>query len=134
MDDLLDRTARNIQYLRPEMVDELPLKLHQRQLAPDGSPQLSGEMLAWLNQTAGRHPDMHPTDDSLRLKRAMRMLRKVAPREHDVVWRILRGETVESVRQWLNQRAEQLGHPERYSTKDVTVLIASGVDKLSTWY
>lgn len=62
------------------------------------------------------------------------MLRKVAPREHDVVWKVLRGEDVQSIREWLNVRAETQGHPERYSMKDATVLIVSGVDKLAAWY
>lgn len=132
--DLLAQTARSIQYFRPELSDELPLKIHQRALAQDGSPQLSGEFVSWLQRGTGFNPDAHPTDAPLRLKRAMRMLREVAPREHDVVWRVLRGEDVSTIHAWLNERAESLGHPERYSEKDTVVLIVSGVDKLSTWY
>lgn len=134
MDDLLERTGRNIQFFRPELGDELPLKIHQRALAEDGAPQLSGEFVSWLQRGVGFRPDQHPTDAPLRLKRAMRMLRKVAPREHDVVWKVLRGEDVQSIREWLNVRAETQGHPERYSMKDATVLIVSGVDKLAAWY
>ena len=133
-EELLAQTARNIQYFRPELSDELPLKIHQRALALDGAPQLAGEFVSWLQRGSGFNPDAHPTDTPLRLKRAMRMLRDIAPREYDVVWRVLRGEDVQTIQRWLNERAETQGHPERYSEKDTIVLIVSGVDKLSAWY
>ena len=123
-----------ISFFRPALEDEAPVRIHQKALAPDGSPQLAGEFLSWLQRGSWQDPHEHPTDAPLRLKRAMRELRQVAPREHDVVWKALRGDSVEEIRSWLNVRAESQGHPERYSLKDVTVLIASGVDKLSTWY
>jgi hypothetical protein len=134
VDDLLARTAESISFLRPALGDELPLRIHQRALAQDGTPQMAGEFLSWLQRGSGVRPGEHPTDSPLRLKRAMRMLKQVAPREHDVVWKALRGESAEEIQAWLNARAESQGHPERYSLKDATVLIVSGVDKLSIWY
>ena len=134
MDDLLERTSRSIQFFRPELDEELPRRIHQRALAADGSPQLTGEFISWLQRGTGFDPNAHPLDAPLRLKRAMRMLRGVAPREHDVVWRVLRGDDVKTIHKWLNDRAESLGRPERYSEKDTLVLIVSGVDKLALWY
>lgn len=134
MDDLLEQTARNAQYFRRELDDETPIKIHQRAISPDGSPQLSGEFISWLQRGVRYDPEAHPSETPLRLKRAMRMLRDVAPREYDVVWRVLRGEDVDTICGWLNERAEAQGHPERYSKKDTFVLIASGVDKLAAWY
>ena len=133
---LIEQTSRYLQYLVPEFRDEIPLKMHNlHDLAADGTPRLTGEFSDWLYRGAQRRrQDESPTDATLRLKRAMRVLRGVAPREHDVMWRTLRGESVESTLAWLNDRAERGGHPERYTTKDVIVLIASGTDKLALWY
>lgn len=132
---LLEQTSRHIQYFMPELAEELPLKIHVHALAEDGAPAWSGEFADWLQKgTRRRRKDAHPTDQPLRLKRAMRILRGVAPREHDVLWKVLRGENVAQIRAWLNDRAERQGHPERYSERDVAVLIVSGVDKVAFWY
>jgi hypothetical protein len=64
----------------------------------------------------------------------MRNLRKVAPREYDVMRRAFTGESVEQISEWLNERAIRGGHPERYSLKDTVVLLASGADKLAVWW
>jgi hypothetical protein len=81
-----------------------------------------------------KRDDEDMPDTRYRLTRAMRKLRKVAPREHEVMWRILSGETVPDVCTWLNDRAIRHGHPERYSIKDTVVLVVSGSDKLAFWY
>ena len=118
----------------PELVGEAPLKIHQQHaLAADGTPALTGQFADWLMRGKRRSPK-DPSDELLRLRRAMRILRTVAPREHDVTWRVLRGEGVMEIHRWLNERAETQGHPERYTPKDVVVLIVSGVDKLAFWY
>lgn len=64
----------------------------------------------------------------------MRKLRKVAPREHETLYKILAGESVADVCRWLNDRAIKGGHPERYSMKDTIVIIVSGIDKIVYWY
>lgn len=132
---MLEQTARHLRFLIPEFRDEVPLKMHNiHDLADDGTPRLTGEFSDWLYRGGKQRRDEMPTDARLRLKRAMRALRGVAPREHDVMWRTLRGESVPSTAAWLNERAVAQGHPERYSEKDVVVLIVSGTDKLAIWY
>lgn len=120
-----------------DFADEVPMRIHRgnSHLTYDGTPEITGEFVNWLSTTTKRRREYDSAMDSqLRVKRAMRILRGVAPREHDVMWRTLRGDSVQSTMEWLNERAERQGHPERYSLKDVVVLICSGTDKLAFWY
>ena len=73
-------------------------------------------------------------DTEMRLGRAMKRLRELAPREHDVMHRVLSGEPPAMICYWLNARAIRGDHPERYSQKDTEVLISSGLHKLEAWY
>lgn len=130
----IDTTERQLQRFIPEWKNEFPWRIHERGFAGDGTPAMSGEFFRWLTRTEYRRDDEDLPDTTMRLTRAMRKLRKVAPREHDVMWRVLKGESVSGVRDWLNWRAEKNGHPERYSLKDTMVIIASGADKLAFWY
>lgn len=109
---------------------EIPTRIHGRGIDGNGAPEWSPAFLAWISKEAKakRSPD-----ETLRVKRAMRMLRREAPREYEVVYRAILGETIEQIAQWLNDRAIRGGHPERYSLKDAVFLLISGVDKVSLW-
>lgn len=130
---VLDDTSRHLRAFIPQWRDEFPMRIHDRGFAEDGSHQWSGEFSRWITRSSRRRDDEDHPDTRLRLTRLMRRLREVAPREHDVLWMILRGDRVQDVCTWLNARAIRQGHPERYSLKDTVVLIVSGVDKLAYW-
>ena len=131
--DVLEQTSRHIAQFASEWRDETPLVVHRRQLDGGGTPGWSGEFMGWITRDE-RGRDYEPqSEERQRVTRAMRMLRKVAPREHETLWRIFSGESVEQVCAWLNERSIRHGHPERYSMKDTVVIIVSGVDKLAFW-
>jgi len=132
--EILEQTSRQIRQFAPEWRDDMPMTIHEHALDRGGVPRYSGEFIGWLTRNEGgrsAYPDQ--SDARFRITKAMRTLRKVAPREHETLWRIFSGETVEQVCLWLNERAIRHGHPERYSTKDTVVIIVSGVDKLAYW-
>jgi len=131
---VVDTTGRHLQRFIPEWRDEFPMRIHERGFAEDGTPAMTGEFMRWLNRGITKRDDEDLSDTRLRLTRAMRRLRKVAPREHEALWLILRGQSIADVSRWLNERAIRLGHPERYSMKDTMVIVASGVHKLAFWY
>ena len=110
------------------------MRIHQRGYAEDGTPAMAGEFTRWLNRGIDKRDDEDSSETKLKLTRAMRRLRKIAPREHEVLWKILAGESVGEVHVWLNDRAIRQGHPERYTVKDTMVIIVSGVDKVAFWY
>jgi hypothetical protein len=131
---LIESTDRHLQRFIPEWKDEFPMRIHERGFASDGTPQWSGEFSRWLTRGTKKRYDEDSTETHLKLTRAMRKLRDVAPREHEVVWKVLSGESASDICKWLNDRAIRLGHPERYTIKDTIVIIVSGVDKLAFWY
>lgn len=130
----IESTDRYLQRFIPEWRDEFPIRIHERGFSADGTPQWSGEFSRWLTRGTVKRDDEDSPDTRLRLTRAMRRLRKIAPREHEVVWKVLSGEGTAEICDWLNDRAIKLGHPERYTMKDTIVIIMSGVDKLAFWY
>jgi hypothetical protein len=74
-------------------------------------------------------------DSRTRTTRAFRKVRRVAPREFDVLYLLcVLSYSVDDVVRALNQRAERLEKPERYDRRGVTYLALSGLDKASRWY
>lgn len=112
---------------------EVPSRLHSRELDRGGTPGWHPGFAAWLTRLS--RPAMDEVEpDRIRVTRAMRSLRKVAPREHDVCYRALvLSHSPEQIQLWLNDRAIRQGHAERYTLKDTCVLIISGVDKIAEW-
>ena len=131
---VLDKVARDIAKFSTEWRDDHPIRIHQHAIGADGAPAYAPEFMEWLGRGTAKARNEDHSETKLRLTRAMRNLRNVAPREYDVLHRVFAGETTEQIRDWLNDRAVQGGHPERYSLKDTVVLIVSGVDKLTLWY
>lgn len=110
---------------------EIPLKLHQHQLAIDGTPQLSPEFARFLY--AGE--SQQNPEDRLRTTRAFRRLRRKAPREFDVLYMLVaHRRTVSDVARELTSRAIRLDKPERYGILEVQVLAVSGLDKVIRWW
>ena len=129
----LEKATRDLTRFQREWQGEMPLRIHRRMPAADGTPSYTSEFLDWVSREQ-LSDDALATDSKLRFTKAMRALRKVAPRECDVVHRVFAGYSTEEIRDWLNDRAVRGGHRERYSLKDTVVLIVSGADKLAAWY
>ncbi len=65
----------------------------------------------------------------------MRGLRKVAPRQYEVLYRIMvNGESIETTTSWLNARAIRGGHPERYRPGDTLVILQSSINWVEHHY
>lgn len=130
----LEHIGREIATFASKWQEEIPGRMHQQSIGADGTPSWTGEFYSWMSRGPWWRGDESPASSRLRITRAMRNLRKVAPREYDVLRRAFNGESVEQICEWLNERAIRGGHPERYSMKDAVVLLVSGVDKLAAWY
>jgi hypothetical protein len=92
-------------------------------IEPVVDPRWLADMVGWLDSR-----------DSNRVDRVMRHLRRVAPREYDVLHRtLLLGEGFEEVTAWLNERALRnaiplpAGKPRHYEVKDAVALFGCGV-------
>lgn len=110
----------------------VPLRLHTRELDDAGNPQMHPEFLHWLDGTSGRRSG---SEDRARLKRAVKRLRERSLREYEVLYRVMvLGASVPEVTQWLNDRAINGGHPERYRDRDTLVILYAAVDKIHEWY
>lgn len=128
------KTVRDLALFSAEWNLETPGRIHQHALGADGRPAMTAEFSSWLFAEAGRWQGQDASLSTLRLTRAMKSLRKVAPREYDVMRRAFNGESARQICGWLNDRAIAGGHPERYSIKDTVVLLVSGCDKLAAWF
>lgn len=137
-DAVLATTARWMSDFAADWRGEVPIRIHSSAIDSGGAPEYDGAFTRWLTRSDKPDDprDQHRNPENrLRITRAMRALRRVAPREYEVVYRVMiLGETVEQAAKWLNERAIRGGHPERYTRKDTVAIIVSGVDKLRAWY
>ena len=134
---VLESTSRWMSEFAAEWRSEIPVKIHGSGIDAGGAPELHASFWAWLtrNDRPDDPRDQHRQESRYRITRAMRALRKMAPREYEVVYRVMiLGEMLEGTAEWLNERAIRGGHPERYVVKDVIAICVSGVDKLRNWY
>ena len=107
--------------------DAPPDKIHAGSLSPDGSPQWTGLFSHWISNAPG-------DEDRHRTTSVMRRLRRVAPREYEVLYRtFLEGEPVERTTEWLNARARShdiplpAGRDTHYRVKDTVALMMAGI-------
>lgn len=131
-DVVLEHLAHWLSVFSAEWHQELPMQIHGRQLDKGGAPQWHPEFARWLTRegTGSRNPE-----GRLRVTRAMRALRRQAPRQYEVLYRIMvNGESIESTTAWLNNRAIRGGHPERYRPADTLVMLQSSVDWIEHHY
>lgn len=117
---------------------EVPTRIHNRDIANDGSPQWSPDFRRYL--TRKDDPDYRNPEERLRTTRAFRLLRKRAVREFEVVYRLvalgggqLTEANIQETADWLTARAERHGHPDRYDANDVLIMLHSGIDKVTKW-
>lgn len=130
---VLETTAQRLVAFAAEWHRDVPTQIHTGSLDAGGAPQLHPDFMQWL--TAQGSPAHRNTDGRMRLTKAMRQLRTEGPREYDVVYRVMvAGSSIQETTDWLNDRAIRGGHPERYTLKDTTMILISGVDKVAHWY
>lgn len=130
---VLETAQRQLVQLAEGYHGEIPNRIHSRDIDRGGAPAWHPQFTFWI--TISTRTVDNPAPDRPRVKRTMTLLRKLAPREADVVYRALvLGHSPEQIQRWLNTRAIEHGHPERFSIKDVVVLIVSALDKMSAWY
>lgn len=126
-------TGTWLAYFRGTYLDNIPMQIHERGLDRDGKPDWSFEMRQLMTGIEKQSTTVEP--GKVRVRRAMKRIRLRSLREYEVLYRIMiLGESVEQVTQWLNERAVNGGHPERYSINGTTVIIYAAVDKLCAWY
>ncbi|HEX5016536.1 MAG TPA: hypothetical protein VFX15_02995 [Actinomycetes bacterium] len=127
----LSETAQWIGWFRDLWTSNVPLRLHLRDLGDDGNPELHPQFVHWLDGTTSRDGD----EDRARLKRAVKRLRERSLREYEVLYRVMvLGEPIPDTAEWLCARAATRGHAERYTARDVMVILYAAVDKIRDWY
>ena len=102
--------------------------------AVQGEGQWAKQLADWITLSGY-------TDDT-RTTRVMKRLRRVAPREYEVVFRaMIRGESFGEITQWLNERAERNEIPvpegkdgKHYVERDAVALFLAGVEFARTYY
>lgn len=148
-DEVIERTAYWLREFSLAWHSEVPVKIHEglRSLLVDGggAPAFTKEFLEFIDRPCKRkwchnlNCDHDNADEYLnprrRTKRAFRRLRKVAPREWDVVYLMCAyGLSVKDVADRLTARAIRLNKPERYGEAAVLLLAVSGIDKVVTYW
>lgn len=116
-------------FLGAEWIRDFPDRMHDSGLVGDGTPQQwSADFARWISNVADE-------GNRGRTTRVMRKLRRVSPREYEVMYRaMVLGESFEAITQWLNERATRnsiplpAGRSEHYRLKDAVALFIAGVD------
>ena len=153
----IEETSHWIAEFREDWGLETPIRIHAYGTDDGhglGGPPFHPEFETWLGQICfcGRKfnpetgekgcPSMELQiarnknhESRRRTTRAFRKLRKVAPREFDALYLMcaLQVSFWDTLRS-LNDRAERLDKPERYTPSDLMVLIVSGIDKVRHYY
>lgn len=147
----LRKAAEWIARYQQEWQEEVPMRIHSRGVDAGhglGAPPFHPEFERYIDASfdskkeaihdkkeRGRAEFSRNTPQAVRLKRAFRRLRKMAPREFDVLYMVVAlGHTDISASNELNARAIRLGHPERYTLVSTRLLMLSGLDKIHKWY
>ncbi len=129
-------SARWISELRAYWNDEIPVRIHSREIADDGSPQWSSDFALWLLRTDLRDREWRERPEPrVRTTRAFRKLRERFPREYEVLYRTaILDIPIATTTEWLNARAARNGKPERYTMRDTLLILFVAADKVSAWW
>jgi hypothetical protein len=140
----LQRMSDLVEFFSASYADEIPTRIHSRGTDDGhglGGPPFHPGFLAWLE--AGdlyksgkpKESEKRRTDHRLRVTRAYRKVRRMAPTEWFVLQLVcVHHLDVQRVTEVMNQRAEDRGLDERYTSLGVTALLASALDKMSKFY
>jgi len=131
-DHVMRDTAEWASYFAADWRMELPDRIHSGAIGADGTPAWHHDFELWL--TGERIYVKRNDDQRLRTTRVMRKLRKISPREYEVLYRILvLGDSVDDTTVWLNERAQRnqiplpRGREAHYRTKDTLALLIAGI-------
>lgn len=131
-ESVLTHMAHWLSVFATEWHQDIPTKIHGRGVDRGGAPQWTPEFARWMT-SSGNNP--RNPDGRLRVTRAMRGLRKIAPRQYEVLYRIMvLGESVTGTTVWLNNRAIRGGHPERYRKGDTLAILQSSINWVEAHY
>jgi hypothetical protein len=134
--DVLMETFKTMTELASYWNEELPLRIHSRDLDDWGKPNWHHEFAGWLgaNQFDDRKWRERP-EPRVKTTRAFRKLRKHAPREYEVLYRTaILNIPLADTTTWLNDRAIRNNKTDRYDTDATLMLLICGVDKVATWF
>lgn len=134
-ESVLEHMAHWLSIFAAEWHEELPRRIHNRALDNGGAPQWSPEFARWLSRDDAPDGARRNPEGRLRVTRAMRSLRKEAPRQYEVLYRIMvNGDSVQSTTVWLNERAIRGNHPERYRLGDTLAILQSSINWIEHHY
>jgi hypothetical protein len=114
---------------------EMPTRIHDRDIAGDGTPDWHPDFEKWLTRTEpSRRPPSERDLQRLRTTRVMRRLRTVSPRSYEVLYRqLVLKDSIEGTTLWLNERAIRNhiplppGQQTHYRRKDTVALVIAGI-------
>lgn len=134
---VLTETFKTMWELASYWNDEVPVRIHSRDVSEGGTPEWHRDFALWMGR-ADQFDDRRWADNPeprVKTTRAFRKLRRRSPREYEVLYRtaILKIPFQDTI-DWLNQRAIRGGHPERYDLEAALMLLICGVDKVATWF
>ena len=140
----LERMQDLVEFFSATYYEELPTRIHMRGTDDGhglGGPPFHPEFLAWLEAGAEKkngdpaESARRLADHRLRVTRAFRKVRKMAPTEWFVLQLVcIHHLDLVQVVEVMNQRAEQRGFEERYTALGVAALLASALDKAGKFY
>lgn len=132
-----------VAFLAAHWKEEVPPKIHLRQIDPGGAPEWTPEFARWVDrgyEEDGRYDSgakrRAPKNPELRLRatRAFRKLRKKNIREFEVLYRtVVLGHSIDDTAEWLTQRAIKNNKPERYTRGGTQLLLYSAAHKVMSW-
>lgn len=116
--------------------DEIPLRIHSRDVAGDGDPEWHADFARWMFKTISDDQRWRDhTEPRVRMTRAMRKLREKYPREYEVLYRTaILQIPIATTTDWLNARAIKNEKPERYSMNDTRLILIVAADRVAGWF
>lgn len=133
-----------INHIASDWSGEVPMRIHGRDTDDGGNPDFHPEFVNYIGylecsqpgcaECAKERSKLHNRanrDGRSRATKALRKVRRVAPKEFDTVYSIcVLGMSPSATAERFNANAIAKGYPERYRTSDVIVLLYSGIDKV----
>ena len=132
------RVENLLDFFHAELQGEYPTRIHSRDIDDGsqwGAPAYHPTFIRWLNAEYPRLEHGERSDGRTRITRALRRVRKVAPREYFVLSLILaNGMTLNEAQARMNEREMQRDSEDRYTNETMLLLLLAGLDKLYKWY
>lgn len=135
-EDRLHFTVTWLWKLKGYWEDEIPLRIHSREIDDGGTNQWHPDFARWLLRTDLSDQRWRDNPEPrVRTTRAMRKLREKHPREYEVLYRVvILDHTIAETARWLTDRAIAHGKPERYDREAVIMYLLNGAEHTSSWW